>query len=207
MQALRAVRGRWLLALLWLACGCDALQAFRTGPGEVFNGEVIGSDSQSSQPSFIRQGFAAHTVMDLTFDPAKAAAYLDPGDAGSTLPPAGTLDTYVCPGGASACSASQRTPGLFRGAALEVIANLSNDALSQYDFPGGGRLRNYILVARFPSTLDDGSSDRNAMVFLSLMETGGIEARVIAPSVRASDGKTDLEPGLFGVFMLKRHKK
>ncbi|MFI5308272.1 MAG: hypothetical protein ACHQ53_13005 [Polyangiales bacterium] len=195
------------ILLCVIVAGCDALQAFRTAPGEVFSGEVIGSDSQASQPSFIRQGFDSHTQMALTFDPAKAAAYLrsDAG-AGATLPAAGTIDTYSCPTASGACPSGKRAPGYFQNANLEVIPNLTHDPLSEYDFPGGGRLRNYMLISRFESVTGGVTTPRAAMVFLSLMENGGIEARVISPSVLDQDGKTELHPALFGVFLLSRHK-
>jgi hypothetical protein len=197
---------RALFPLLWLVLGCDALQGFRTAPGEVFSGEVIGSDSQASHPSFIRQGFDSHTEMDLTFDPALAAAADNDKTKQVKLKPAGTIDTYVCPTKSDFCAASQRVPGHFRHSKLEVIPNLTHDALSQYDFPGGGRLRNYILMARFDSTAANATLPRSATVFLSLMENGGMEARVIAPSVLDTDGQTELEPALFGVFPLGRRK-
>jgi hypothetical protein len=145
--------------------------------------------------------------MDLSFDPARAAAYLPPGSSKTTLPPAGTLDTYLCPSTATSCAQSERTPGDFQHSDLEVIPNLTHDALSEYDFPGGGRLHNYILVARFESSSGSTVVPRSAMVFLSLMENGSMEVRVIAPSMLDVDGKTELQPALFGVFLLSRHSK
>jgi hypothetical protein len=140
--------------------------------------------------------------MDLTFDPARASATDELDD---TTPSAGTLDTYVCPEEIQRCEASDRTQGSFDRAALEPIARLAHDALSEYDFPGGGRLRNYLLSARSTVSTAQGDVERNAMVFLSLMESGTIEARVIAPSARR-DG-VDVAPALFGVFLLERQRK
>jgi hypothetical protein len=77
--------------------------------------------------------------------------------------------------------------------------------LSEYDFPGGGRLRNYMLYARSTVSTPDGPVGRSATVFLSLMESGSIEARVMAPSIRL-DG-IDAAPALFGVFVLERERK
>ena len=81
--------------------------------------------------------------------------------------------------------------------------------MSQYDFPGGGRIKNYIFGARFRS--EDASAPlgvaRHAMVFVSLMESARVEARVIAPSVLAEDGKSEAWPALFGVFMLEMRSR
>jgi len=188
---------------------CDELGDFRTGSGEVFHGEVIGSTTDPDAPSFIREGFVSHTEMDLRFDPALArspAAAADDDDGQRDKEPAGTLDTYVCPPDTDLCPKAQRQPGPFQRTALEPIERLNHDALSQYDFPGGGRLRNYILGAHFESELSDGSSvDRHALVFLSLMENGQVEVRVLAGSMRALDGEQEL-PALFGVFVLERRK-
>jgi hypothetical protein len=63
-----------------------------------------------------------------------------------------------------------------------------------------------MLIARFQSVIDGSTTPRAAMVFLSLMENGGMEARVISPSVLDTDGKSELQPALFGVFLLNRNK-
>ena len=193
-----------LLGLLALSA-CDELGDFRTESGEVFHGEVIGSTTDPDAPSFIREGFVSHTEIDLTFDPALARSpAADDGEPNRE--PAGTLDTYVCPPDTDLCRKSQRKPGPFQRAALEPIERLNHDALSQYDFPGGGRLRNYILGAHFDSELADGSRvNRHALVFLSLMENAQVEVRVLAGSMRGSDGEEEL-PALFGVFVLERRK-
>ena len=182
--------------------GCEDLDEFRTGPDEVFHGRVIGSDSQQDVPSFIRAGFPSFTQMDLTFDPERASAVDELADE---MPSAGSLDTYVCPEEIQRCKASLREQGDFDDASLEPIARLAHDALSEYDFPGGGRLRNYMLSVRSTVTTADGTAPRSAMVFLSLMESGSIEARLIAPSVRQGD--VDVAPALFGVFVLERERK
>jgi hypothetical protein len=192
-----------IMPLAWPVLGCDALQQFHTGPNDVFTGEVIGSDSQKSEPSFIRQGFDSHTEMDLSFDPTMASKYVR---SGNPISP-GTIDTYLCPATLDFCRASQRTAGHFQHSKLEQIVNLTQDALSQYDFPGGGRLRNYIFTARFESQVGASALARSAMVFLSLMEDSKVEVRVISPSVLDTDGKTELLPALFGVFVLDRRTK
>jgi hypothetical protein len=193
-----------MAAFLALA-GCDQLDEFRTKNGQVFHGEVIGSTTDPDAPSFIREGFVSHTEMDLTFDPALASSPA-PGRDDRVQEPAGTLDTYVCPPETDLCPKKQRKMGPFDGALLEPIERLNHDALSQYDFPGGGRLRNYILGVHFDADVPDaGTLDRNALVFLSLMENGQVEVRVLAGSVRAPDSDEEL-PALFGVFVLKRRE-
>jgi hypothetical protein len=194
-----------LLAASALLCACDELGEFHTEPGEVFHGEVIGSTAEADTPSFIREGFVSHTEMDLTFDPTLAIS--PPPNSGKMVPEAaGTLDTYLCPPETDLCAKSKREAGPFQHASLEVIERLNHDALSQYDFPGGGRLRNYILGVHFDADVADaGTLDRNALVFLSLMDNGQVEVRVLAGSVRVPDGSDEL-PALFGVFVLNRHK-
>ena len=184
-----------------LGSGCDALSEFDTGDDSIYRGEVIGSDSEDGQSSFIRQGFPSHTRMDMTFDPTRASAYADPGEP---LEPAGTIDTYVCGVADSPCPDAERIPGSFRNSALELIPNLTHDALSEYEFPGGGRLRSYIFVSRFEVADELASRPGAAMVFVSLMDNGGVELRAISPSELASDGSM-ASAGLFGVFVLKRH--
>lgn len=198
-------------SVMFSAVGCDALNDFRTKPGEVYYGQVIGSDSAEDAPSFIREGFASRTEMELTFDPQRAALLLDAGtgshgrDHDAEAAP-GTLHTFQCPADDAMCEKAARRQGDFDHAALESIARLTHDPLSHYDFPGGGRLRNYIFGARFSTTVGARVLQRYAMVFLSLMENGKVEVRVIAPSVLGDDGKTELTPELFGVFALQRRK-
>ena len=67
---------------------CDGLSEFRTEPGEVFQGRVIGGDSKDDE-SFIRSGFPGGTVLALTFDPSNAV----PAD--DATQPVGTLTTYT----------------------------------------------------------------------------------------------------------------
>jgi hypothetical protein len=190
------------LALCWLASGCNDLGEFRTDANTRYVGQVNGSDSDQGKGSFIREGFASHTELSLAFDPDAAARFVaDAGAHGAVAP--GTIDTYVCSDAEDQCSSRHRSVAEFDHADLEPITNLTHDALSQYDFPGGGRLRNYMFFARTRPG-DDGMPSRAATVFISLMDNGRIEVRVIAPSVLSDDGETALAPALFGVFVLKR---
>lgn len=192
------------LTLLTLLAACEDLSEFKTKPGEVFRGEVIGSDADPNMESFIRKGFVSHTLLDLSFDPNASAGSNDAGVA--TAVTAGVVDTYVCPDGATHCDDGDRTAGLFVHSPLINIAGLAHDPLSQYSFPGGGRLRNYIFGVRFESKADGDASGtgRDATLFVSLMENGHMEVRAMAPPVLETDGVTERWPSLFGVFQLSR---
>jgi hypothetical protein len=198
----------YALGLTLLGAGCDDLREFKTAPGQVFRGEVIGSDSDPNASSFIRKGFASHTQLELHFDPS-ASEVVEPGDGGSSQRRRGPgrIDTFVCPDGRGDCDASDRTPGPFSNTPLLAIDSLAHDPLSQYTFPGGGRLRNDIAGARFVSSTDQGDLGRDALVFISLMESGNIELRAVAPAVLADDGESERVPALFGVFVLKRMRE
>jgi len=197
--------------VLGLAClvacstltACDDLEAFRTGPDEVFYGDVIGSEPDVDTPSFIRRGFAPGTELEVTFDPSLAVTFTGLEGEG-TSEPAGTLHSYRCPEEMPRCDEDDRTQGHFDHAELQPIPGLVHDALSQYDFPGGGRLKNFLFEARFVTDDADGSVQRHAMVFVSLMESGRMEVRVIAPPVVDDDGETERQPALFGVFRLRK---
>jgi hypothetical protein len=179
-----------LLALLGLAAfGCDDLHEFKTTPGTIFRGDVVGSDSDPEQSSFIRKGFPSHTRMDLEFDPDATAQAADSDDRPGAP---GRVHTYTCPASDSDCDADEGTAGPFDHARLEPIEQLTHDALSEYTFPGFGRLRNYIFGVRFENQPESGDAiRRNAMVFVSLMDTGKVEVRAISPSVLSADGKSE----------------
>ncbi len=129
-----------------------------------YEGTVVGTDGDS----FIRRGFPAGTVLEIAgFDP----------------PPTGeSVGRVVARHGGEA---------LLEGD-LRLIAPLEHDPLSQYEFPGGGRIRNYI----FAMTPTGGTvADREPMFFVSLMEDENLEVRVIAGSGEPGD--------LFGLFILE----
>ena len=190
-----------LAAPLVALCACDDLSEFKTGRGTVFRGEVVGSDNVPEQSSFIRQGFPSHTRMDLQFDPYAAGLDEDPAP--------GRVHTYACGRGSRDCQPDEGEPGAFDRARLEPIENLTHDSLSEYTFPGGGRLRNYMFGVRFESGVPDSDArvKRHAMLFVSLMDSGKIEVRAISPSVLAADGESEQLPALFGVFVLERQSR
>lgn len=215
MQQLEAIRASSIL--LWLtvmaamvalpfATACEDLRDWKTAPGEVYRGEVVGSDADPMVDSFIRKGIASHTLLELTFDPYSTDTTAAVNDAGDVLPRtvvAGSVNTYLCPQGRLQCASTERTRGLFVDAPLTTIDALTHDPLSQYTFPGG-RLRNYMFGVHFVSTRDSQNTGRDAMLFVSLMENGQIEVRVMAPGVFASAPGEERWPAMFGVFQLQR---
>lgn len=184
-----AVRVFVSIATLVVTTSCESLDAWRTDEGEVYRGVVVGNDEAtcpSGSCSFIRRGFAPLTTIELTFDPSDAS---NPG----------VLSTHDEPCGAT-----------FTSEPLRPIAALAHDALSQYDFPGGQRARNFIYALE-PTT--GPLAGRDAMVFLSLMRDGEVEVRVLA-----GDGADDCSPDdcgafaggrcdFFGVFRVKRQAR
>jgi hypothetical protein len=185
--------------------GCNDLDEFRTGTESLFQGEVIGSDSERDMDSFIRTGFSSHTRMQLSFNPYASGVAADGGESSPVLP--GRVHTFVCPSDRPDCSAEQGEVGPFDHARLQPIESLAHDSLAEYTFPGGGRLRNYIYNVRFQSELEGDTLQRNAMIFISLMDSGKVEVRAIAASVPAAAGSEDVLPALFGVFVLKRQDR
>ncbi len=173
----------WFLVAL---VGCESLDAWRTDPGEVYRGVVVGNDEldcPSGSCSFIRRGFEPGTTLELSFDPSNTSA-------------PGTLSTR-----GETCGAT------FDDEPLRPIAALAHDALSQYDFPGGQRARNF-LFALEPTT--GPLAGRDATVFISLMRHGDVEVRIIA-----GDGADDCRPNdcaaleanrcdFFGIFRMQR---
>ena len=56
MHTTRFIRAVSALALLLGATACDDLAEFRTGDGEVFSGQIVGSDSDDGADSFWIEG-------------------------------------------------------------------------------------------------------------------------------------------------------
>jgi hypothetical protein len=188
---LRRMRRCWWICALVLAFGCDTLGEYRTAEDEVYRGEILGVNDPLNCPdgidcSFIRRGFPSGVTLDLTFDPAKQ--YEDPGMISTS---------------GEVCGAT------FTDTLLLPIAPLAHDQLGLYEFPGGGRVRNFIFVARPEAGPLAG---RDAMVFLSLIRGGGVEVRIIAgpgleicdPSDCAAIDAGDCD--YFGVFELSREQ-
>lgn len=162
---------RTLAALVLLfALGCDDLSRFRTNDRTVFRGEIVGDEAES----FIRRGFAPGTELMLDFDPLSADG-----------PAPGSLTTSPDP--ITGVPVFDATP-------LEPIAPLQHDLLSEYDLPGAGRVRNYLYLAH-PSA--GPLARRDTMVFISLLDDGGAEVRVITGSGDEASGDH------FGLFRMQ----
>lgn len=175
--------------LLPTMLACEDLGEFGTNNKEVFQGKIVGGgkvvgDGGWSKGSFIRGGFQSELTMQLKFDPDKTAS--SPGK----------ISMFDEDGNAVWFSKTK----------LEPIEPLFHDPLTQFTFPGAGRIRNYIFGARIAG------QPRGALVFISLMQDETIETRVISPAVFASDGETvESVDGetlglLFGVFRLEKEK-
>ncbi len=130
-----------------------------------WQGTVVGD----ARPEFLLSGFppgTGLTIRDFAPSPGSAPGFL-------------TTEGY---------DAFDDTP-------LEVIEPLKHDQLSQYDFPGQGRVQNYIYASR-PTT--GPIAGRDAMVFISLIDDDTLEARIIVGDGNPASG------GHFGFWYLKR---
>lgn len=177
-----------ILPLLFAVASCANLSGFATGDDHEYRGVILGSEDAScadaSSCSFLRRGFSSGTTLSMTFDPE-----LREGSPG-------TLTT-----GAEPCGvALDHVP-------LMAIVPLAHDSLSLYDFPGGGRIRNDLYTLQ-----PEGGplAGRDVMAFVSLMEGGTIQVRLIAGSGQRACEATDCdafarhECDYFGVFSLRR---
>lgn len=138
-----------LQAGLLLLCltACDSLTEFR---GEFELAIVKGN--------FVRSCFAERTTATLSFNPATA-----------------TGDVSMAPDGERSWLTT--SDGTFDRTLLEPVRKLEDDQLSQMDFPGPQKLRNYIMLARPTSGPLTG---RDAFVVVSLLDDKRVEIRVIA---------------------------
>lgn len=135
-----------------------------------YRGDYAGPVVGTDGDSFIRRGFPAGTTLTLTgFDPPPAAGPI--------------AEVEVRHAGEVLLSGN-----------LELIAPLEHDQLSLYEFPGGGRVRNHIFAM---GPRGGTFADREPLFFVSLMDAGGLEVRVIA-------GSGEREGDLFGLFILDR---
>jgi len=142
--------------------------------------------------NFVRSCFGPSTRADLRFDPDQTIARPDAGAASQNI-----LTT---------------SDGTFEATPLEPIGSLPNDPLSQLDFPGPERLRNYLLIAR---PIRGPLAGRDALVVISLLASERIEVRIIARTTDGtaacaapSDPAAAVDPTVpheyFGLFRLKR---
>jgi hypothetical protein len=92
--------------------------------------------------------------------------------------------------------------GRFAGTALRPIPQIWHDPLSTLAF-GEGRVQNFVYVATPDADADTGG---DVFVVMSLMQSGGLEARILrgAPAVGAGEPAAAGQANLFGVFTLSR---
>jgi hypothetical protein len=92
--------------------------------------------------------------------------------------------------------------GRFDATPLRPIPQIWHDPLSTLAF-GEGRVQNSIYVATPDTDADTGG---DVVVVMSLMQSGGVEARILrgAPAVDAGAAMSPTQPNLFGVFTLSR---
>jgi hypothetical protein len=131
--------------------------------------------------SFVRAGVAEDAKMCLRLD----AAHLQDAP--------GTFST---------------SDGRFKDALLRPIPQVWHDPLSTMSF-GEGRSQNLVYVASPTATVTATSVPGDAqdvMVFLSLMEEGGLEVRLVrgAPGADSGTPLPAAAPPMFGVFTLDR---
>jgi len=111
-----------------------------------------------------------------------------------------TFDTSALAEGIGTAGVMWTSDGRFSASAVRQMEELAHDPLSQFQFPGG-RIRNYLLNA----VASDGVP---AIVVVSLMENGVVEARVLRPAMEicppGDDSCATPVPydALFGVFRL-----
>ena len=151
---------------------CTNLSEYKTAPGEAYEGAVIG---QASEDSFIRRGFSSTSRLSLTFDPDLVGS----GDA------VGTVTT----------TNEEGDEAVFSQAAYRSVVPLEHDAMSDFAFPGAGRVKSYVFTTNPTS---GPLAQRGSLLFVSLMENASLEVRVL--SAFGADGSSDY----FGVFQLEK---
>ncbi|MBW2460739.1 MAG: hypothetical protein JRH11_03770 [Deltaproteobacteria bacterium] len=171
-QSLRVLRvlpflrvSKILAATALLTFGLAGCNDLRDYDG-AWSGKVVGDNT----PDFILSGFPEGTELEIRDFAAHPAAG-----------PPGFITT--------------RGYDAFDDTALEIIAPLEHDLLSQYDFPGMGRVRNYIYATR-PTA--GPLAGRDPVVFISLIDDDSLEVRVIVGSGDETTG------GHFGLWYLGR---
>lgn len=92
--------------------------------------------------------------------------------------------------------------GRFDETLLRPIPQVWHDPLSTLAF-GEGRVQNFLYVATPDADADTGG---DVFVVMSLMQSGGVEARILrgAPAVDAGAATATGQANLFGVFTLSR---
>jgi hypothetical protein len=90
--------------------------------------------------------------------------------------------------------------GRFKNTPLRPIPQIWHDPLSTMSF-GDGRVQNLVYVATPTAPAGD---TQDVMVFMSLMDEGGIEVRLVRGAPQVDGGATAQAAPVFGVFTLGR---
>lgn len=109
-----------------------------------------------------------------------------------------TLDTTRLQEGPGVITSSD---GRFQRTPLRPMPQIWHDSLSTLSF-GDGRVQNLVYVAS-ESACDAGTCGGDDWVVVSLMQGGGVEARVMRGAPGAPDAGAS-SPSLFAVFTLSR---
>ncbi|MFH1437733.1 MAG: hypothetical protein ABIJ56_18645 [Pseudomonadota bacterium] len=152
--------------ILIIAAGCEDLDSFTTADDEIYTGSIV-------QAEEVRKGFGKLSHMQLTLN--ISAVDSEPGAIRVVSKGEGGDEQVV-----------------FADARLEPITAMKFDSLSSLDFPTG-RLKNYVFNARITA---EESSGIDAMIIVSLMSDGTVEARILSGVDR-----------MYGVFSLSKEKK
>jgi hypothetical protein len=194
------------LALAAPMSSCTDMASIGPGSGRLCTGPVIGT----SDAAFIRRGFCESVTLELAFRPLmpEHCRSLPLGDA--------TYEALL-----------STSDGAFECTPVHIVGPIEQDLLGRYDFPGDTRVENKIYSARRTRGPDDGSihvctaltpeqfdsrepCGQDATLFLSFLDAGGVEVRVLAGAGDSSAGErcADATPlysagrDLFGVFRL-----
>jgi hypothetical protein len=155
----RVVMPTVFLIVFAVQIACDDLNDYSTKEGACYMGNIIDAD-------FVRAGaFGANVRLKMS------------------------LDVEALAGGTEIGAVLSTDDGLFDGAPVRQMVEMTRDTLSLINFPGG-RLKSYLAYA-------PDSAGKIADVVISLMENGDVEARIFRAAVSKDDA-------LYGVFRLVR---
>jgi hypothetical protein len=118
-------------------------------------------------------------------------------DVGTTL--CLTLDTDRLQDAPGALSTSD---GRFAHTPMRPIPQIWHDPLSTFSF-GDGRFHNLIYVVGAATPFPDGAGT-DVFAVVSLMQTGGVEVRLLRGAPALADGSAVQESPVFAVFSLTR---
>lgn len=166
-----------------MASGCTDLESIGPGSGRVCSGSVIGT----SDAAFIRRGFCENVTATLAFRP--------------NVPP----ECRALALGDTTFEALLTTSDhAFFCAPVRIVGPIEQDLLGRYDFPGDRRLENKIYTVRRTNGPEDGSvrmcagpelydpeatCGQDATIFVSFLDGGGVEVRLLAGAGGSSTGE------------------